>query len=149
MTKILFICHGNICRSACAEFVMKEIVRREDVSDRFYIESKGTSAEELGNGMYPPMYKELKKHGIDGGGHRARRMRQPDYDDFDLLIGMDDENRYFMNRMWPGDPEGKLHLLLDYTDHPREVSDPWYTRDFAQAYDDIREGCEALFRALV
>ena len=146
MIKVLFICHGNICRSAAAEYIMKQIVKREGCEEAFVIASAGTSAEELGNGMYPPMYRELQRAGVWVGDHRARRLRREDYDKYDLLIGMDDENRSNMNRMWPKDPEEKLHLLLDYTDHPCEVSDPWYTRDFAQAYRDIREGCEALFQ---
>ena len=148
MTKILFICHGNICRSSCAEYVFRDIVKRSDMEDDFYVESKATSSEELGNGMYPPMAKVLISHGIISSGHRARRMKEGDYDDFDLLIGMDSENMYYMNRMWKDDSEGKLHLLLDYTDNPREVSDPWYTRDFETAYRDIVEGCEALFQHL-
>ena len=127
---------------------MKEIVRREGVEDAFHIESKGTSAEELGNGMYPPMAREMQKHGIDSGGHRARRLRYEDYQRFDLLIGMDEENRRNMRRMWKSDPEGKLHQLLEFAGETREVSDPWYTRDFAQAYEDIVIGCEALFRHL-
>ncbi len=145
MIRVLFICHGNICRSAAAEYVMKQIVKREGREEDFAIDSAGTSAEELGNPMYPPMRKVLKSAGVGVGDHRARRMRRDDYDNFDLLVGMDSENRYNMNRMWPKDPEGKLRLLMDYTDRPGDVSDPWYTRDFEQAYRDIREGCEALF----
>ena len=149
MIKILFICHGNICRSSCAEYVFKDMVKKAALSDRFYIESKATSSEELGNGMYPPMARVLANHGNSSSGHRARRMQREDYDDFDLIIGMDQENMYYMRRMWPEDPEDKLRLLLTYTDHPREVSDPWYTRDFETAYRDIEEGCAALLEYLL
>lgn len=148
MKKILFICHGNICRSSCAEYVFRDMVTKAGMAKDFHIESKATSSEELGNGMYPPMARVLAGHGISSGGHRARRMKESDYDEFDLLIGMDSENMFYMHRMWREDPEDKLHLLLDYTDHPREVSDPWYTRDFETAYRDIEEGCEALFAQL-
>ena len=148
MIKILFVCHGNICRSSAAEYVMKDIIRKNGVEEKYHVESKGTSAEELGNGMYPPMARELERMGINSSYHRARRMKKEDYNDFDIIIGMDEENRYNMRRMWKDDPQNKLHLLLDYTDKPGEVYDPWYTRDFKQALSDIVFGCKALFSYL-
>lgn len=144
MIKILFICHGNICRSSAAEYIFKNMVNNAGRAAEFHIESKGTSAEELGNGMYPPMAKVLSAHGIDYAGHRARRLRKEDYDKFDYIIGMDDENMYNMKRLWNTESMTKVQLLLDFTDDPREVSDPWYTRNFEKAYDDIECGCRAL-----
>ena len=149
MIKIVFICHGNICRSAAAEYIMKDMLRKSGRQQEFVVASAGTSAEEFGNPMYPPMYSQLKKHGIDGRGHVARRMKIQDYEDYDYLIGMDEENRRNMYRMWPDDPQNKIHLLLDFTDAPMEVSDPWYTRDFRQAYNDIQEGCKGLYEYLM
>ena len=170
MTKILFICHGNICRSAAAKYVMQHLVDEAGFSDDFYIDSAATSREELGNPVYPPMRKCLNGHGITCDGHRARQMTRQDYDDFDLLIGTDRENLYFMNRMYgtvdhkdnrtafwnysyddvtPTDPEGKIALLLDYTDRKgAEVADPWYTRDFETTYRDVLEGCTGLLKHL-
>lgn len=144
MLRILFICHGNVCRSSCAEYVFKDMLKKEDRSDDFYVESKATSTEELGNGVYPPMERVMIGHGITCSGHRARQMKKDDYDDFDLIIGMDSENMFYMKRMWPEDPGEKLKLLLEYTDNPREISDPWYTRDFEKAFKEIEEGCKAL-----
>ena len=144
MKKILFVCHGNICRSPMAEFVMKEIVRTEGREGEFQIASAATSTEELGNPVYPPVRKLLAVHGIDCSGKTARQMRRGDYDDYDLLIGMDDANLRNMQRICGGDPERKIHLLMDYTDHPYSVADPWYTRDFEATWRDVNEGCRAL-----
>lgn len=149
MIKVLFICYGNICRSSAAEYIFKNMVNKAGRGADFHIESKGTSAEELGNGMYPPMARELSKHGIDYSGHRARRLRREDYDNFDYIIGMDDENMYNMNRMWSDRSREKVYRLLDFADMHMDVSDPWYTRDFATAYEDIRTGCEALLDYLL
>ncbi len=148
MVRILFICHGNVCRSSCAEYVFKDMIKKEGCSDDFYIESKATSTEEIGNGVYPPMERALISHGITCSGHRARQMKKDDYDDFDLIIGMDSENMFYMKRLWPDDQGEKLKLLLDYTDNPREISDPWYTRDFEKAFKEIEEGCTALLEHL-
>ncbi len=148
MVRILFICHGNVCRSSCAEYVFKDMIKKEGCSDDFYIESKATSTEEIGNGVYPPMERVLISHGITCSGHRARQMKKDDYDDFDLIIGMDSENMFYMKRLWPDDQGEKLRLLLDYTDNPREISDPWYTRDFEKAFKEIEEGCTALLEHL-
>ena len=149
MTKILFVCHGNICRSPAAEFVMKELVRRAGLSDEFVIDSAATSTEEIGNPVYPPMRRVLHEHRISCGGKTARQIRRADYEDFDLLIGMDEENLWNMRRVFHGDPDGKLRNLLDYAGRPGEaIADPWYTRDFEQTWRDVLEGCEALLTAL-
>lgn len=149
MTKILFICHGNICRSPTAEFIMKDIVNKAGMAAEFEIASAATSTEEIGNPVYPPARRMLAAHGIDCGGKTARQMRKNDYEHFDLIIGMDDENMYYLRRFYGGDPEGKIHNLLDYAGRTGEaVADPWYTRDFQRSWDDIEEGCRALFNAL-
>ena len=148
MTKILFICHGNICRSPMAEFVMKDIVNRAGAGNRYYIESAATSTEEIGNSVYPPARRKLAEHGIGCAGKTARQLRRGDYKDFDLLIGMDSENLRNILRMCGGDPEGTVHLLMDYTPRPRSVADPWYTGDFDATWNDVEEGCQALFALL-
>ena len=148
MYNILFICHGNICRSPLAEFVFIDLAERAGVSDRFQAASAATSTEELGNPVYPPMRKVMSAHGLDPSGKRARQMTRADYDAYDLLIGMDDWNIRNIRRITGGDPDGKIYRLLDFTDRPREVDDPWYTREFERCYDEICEGCEALLRHL-
>ena len=148
MTKILFICHGNICRSPMAEFVMKDMVRRAGLGGSFHIASAATSTEEIGNGVYPPARRKLAQHGIACDSKTARQMTKRDYADFDLLIGMDGANLRNMRRICGGDPEGKIHLLLDYTDHPRDVADPWYTGDFDATWRDVSEGCRRLLDIL-
>ena len=144
MLRILFVCHGNICRSPMAEFVMKDLVRKAGREDEFYIESAATSTEEIGNGVYPPARRKLAEHGISCEGKRARQMTDADYDRFDMLIGMDDWNIENMHDICGGDPAGKIHLLLDFTDNPHDVADPWYTRDFETAWRDILKGCQCL-----
>ena len=145
MISILFVCHGNICRSPMAEFVMKRLVDQAGLADRFHIESAATSTEELGNPVYPPARRKLAEHGIDCAGKRARQLRRDDYDRFDLLIGMDGANLRNMRRIC-GDPEGKLRLLLDFTDRPGEVDDPWYSGDFDATWRDVEEGCRGVLR---
>lgn len=127
---------------------MKDVVRRAGVEERFYIESAATSTEELGNQVYPPARRKLQEHGIRCDGKTARQMRREDYDRFDLLIGMDAFNLRNMRRIVGGDPENKLHLLLDYTDRPGEVDDPWYSGDFDATWRDVTAGCEGLLRSL-
>ena len=148
MIRILFVCHGNICRSPMAEFVMKETVKRAGMEEQFYIESAATSTEELGNPVYPPARRKLSEHGIRCDGKTARQMRREDYDRFDLLIGMDYFNLRNMRRIVGGDPANKLHLLLDYTNCPGEVDDPWYSGDFDATWRDVTAGCEGLLRSL-
>ena len=146
MTRILFVCHGNICRSPMAEFVMKDMVARAGRQAEFYIESAATSTEEIGNAVYPPARRKLAEHGIGCEGKRACQLTRADYDRFDLLIGMDDWNLRNMHRICGGDPEDKMYLLMDFTDRPGEVADPWYTGDFEATWRDVVEGCEGIMR---
>jgi protein-tyrosine phosphatase len=148
MTKILFVCLGNICRSPMAEFVMKDLVERAGLAGTFSIASAATSSEEAGNPVYPPARRKLAEHGIQCAGKTSRQLRAEDYGKYDLLIGMDGRNLRNMERICGGDPEGKIHLLMDYTDRPGEVADPWYTGDFERAWQDILEGCERLLAHL-
>lgn len=148
MVRILFVCHGNICRSPMAEFVMKDLVKKAHLEDSFYIESAATSTEEIwgsvGNPVYPPARAKLKEHGVSCEGKRARQTTRSDYQKFDYIIGMDTYNIRNMFRIYGSDPEKKISMLLDYTDHPRSVSDPWYTDDFDTTWDDVLEGCTCL-----
>ncbi len=148
MTKILFVCLGNICRSPMAEFVMKDLVQRRGVAEEFVIASCATSAEELGNPVYPPARRMLASHGIDCSGKRAVQLRRGDYDSYDLLLGMESRNLQRMRAICGGDPAGKITRLLDGTERPRDIADPWYTGDFQTAWEDILEGCEALLTRL-
>ena len=148
MTRILFVCHGNICRSPMAEFVMKDLVQKAGLADQFYIESAATSTEEIGNEVYPPAKRKLAEHGIGCKGKKARQMRDNDYSRFDLLIGMDEWNIRNMTRICGGDPEGKIHKLLDYTKSKGDVADPWYTGNFEATWQDVTEGCQCLLNAI-
>ena len=149
MRKILFVCHGNICRSPMAEFVMKDMVRKAGLENEIRISSAGTSAEELGNPVYSPVRRLLKEHGIDCAGKTARRMIPGDYGAYDLLIGMDEANLRNMRRLCGGDPEGKIHRLLEYAGRQGEVADPWYTRDFEATWRDVNDGCRGLLDLLM
>ncbi|MBP3891138.1 MAG: low molecular weight phosphotyrosine protein phosphatase [Solobacterium sp.] len=148
MVKVLFVCHGNVCRSPAAEFVMKNLVEKEGLQDYFEIASAATSREELGNGVYPNMKEVLHAHGLNTSGKYARQMNYQDYVYYDYLIGMDEENRYYMERICQGDEMHKISLLLDYSDYPRELSDPWYSREFEKAYQEVVEGCTGLLNYL-
>ena len=148
MKRILFVCHGNICRSPMAEFVMKDLVKKAGREDDFYIESAATSTEELGNPVYPPARQKLAEHGIVCRGKTARQMRRSDYAEFDLLIGMDRWNIRNMERICGGDPDDKIHMLMDYTNRPGEVADPWYTGNFDATWRDVLEGCTSLIEIL-
>ena len=148
MIKILFVCHGNICRSPMAEFAMKDLVEKAGLKDQFHIESAATSTEEIGNPVYPPAKRKLAEHGIDCTGKRARQLTNADYDQYDLLIGMDQANLRNMHRICGGDFTGKLHLLMDYTDCPGDVADPWYTDDFDTTWQDVLAGCQGLLNCL-
>ena len=149
MTKILFVCHGSICRSPMAEFIFGDLVKKANLEASFQIESAAVSREELGNPVYPPARRVLAAHGIFCGSHQARQITKGDYAAFDYLIGMDQENLWNIRRICGGDPEGKIHLLLDFTSRPGSVADPWYTDDFEAAYRDIDEGCRALLAFLL
>ncbi len=149
MIKVLFVCHGNICRSTMAECVFTLLAAERGAAEAFAVDSAATSTEELGNPIYPPAARKLREKGVPILPHRARQMTAADYDRYDLLIGMDEANRRNMTRIARGDPAGKIRLLLDFTDRPGEVSDPWYTRDFEAAWRDIRRGCEGLLDALL
>ena len=144
MTRVLFVCHGNICRSPMAEFVMKDMVEKAGLSKEIRVASVASTTEEIGNPVYPPARRKLAEHGIGCEGKTARQLCLPDYERFDLIIGMDRENLEDMRRICLGDPEGKIHLLMDYTDRPGDVADPWYTRDFETTWRDVEEGCRAL-----
>ncbi len=144
MTKILFVCHGNICRSPMAEFVMKDLVKKAGLEAQYFIASAAATREEIGNPVYPPARRMLAAHGISCAGHAARQLTCADYTAFDLLVGMDDENLRDMRSICGGDPEGKISRLLDHTARPGDVSDPWYTGDFEATWRDVAEGCAAL-----
>ena len=144
MTKILFVCLGNICRSPMAEFVMKDLVKKAGLEWNFEIASAGTSGEEAGSPVYPPARRKLAEHGIGCGGKTARRLTAEDYHRWDYLIGMDGNNLRNMRRIFGGDPEGKLSLLLDWTGKPGDVADPWYTGDFEATWKDVSRGCRSL-----
>ncbi len=149
MTKILFVCHGNICRSPMAEFVMKDLVKKAGLEAEFHIESAATSTEEIGNPVYPPARRKLAEHGIDCAGKTARQLKNEDYDQYDLLIGMDRANLRNMHRICGGDFDGKTHLLMEFTDRLGDVADPWYTEDFESTWRDVLEGCIGLLEWLI
>ena len=153
MIKIMFVCHGNICRSPSAEFVMKKLVDEKKLSSRFFISSSATSTEEIWNGVgnpvYPPMKRELESHGIDCTGKRAIQLKKEDYENYDYFIGMDEANIRNMHRILGGDPDGKISKLMSYTKKGGDVADPWYSERFDIAYRDILEGCKALLEKLI
>ena len=148
MTKLLFICHGNICRSPMAEFVMKDLVKKAGLEAQFEIASAATSTEELGNPVYPPARRKLAEHGISCAGKTARQMTRRDYAYYDYLIAMDHNNLRNMRRFVQDDPEGKVSLLMSHTNRPGDVADPWYTGDFEATWQDVLEGCQALLKEL-
>lgn len=148
MVKILYVCHGNICRSPMAEFVMKALVRSRGLEDEYHIESAAVSDEETGNPIYPPAKRCLTQHGVPfDNSKRARKITPADYSRFDRIICMDASNLRLIRRVIPSDPEGKIHLLMSYTGRSRDVADPWYTGDFETTFQDILEGCEAMLAA--
>ncbi len=153
MIQIMFVCHGNICRSPMAEFIFKKMLRERGLEDRFVVASSATSTEEIwggvGNPVYPPAKEELARHGISCEGKRAVQLRREDYDKYDVFIGMDSANVRNMQRMLGGDPEGKIRKLMDYTPRGGDVADPWYSERFDIAYRDIYEGCAALLERVI
>ena len=148
MTKILFVCLGNICRSPMAEFVMKDLIQKARLEAQFEIASAATSYEEYGNPVYPPARRKLAEHGIDCAGKTARPLEKKDYEKYDLLIGMDSSNIRNMLRICGGDPAGKIHLLLEYAGRADGIADPWYTGNFDATWNDVLEGCTALLNHL-
>ena len=144
MIKILFVCHGNICRSPMAEYVMKKAVKEQGLARQFVIASAATSREEIGNPVYPPAKRKLWEHGIACSGKTAVQMTKADSDKYDYIVAMDSMNLRNILRIIRSDPQQKVSLLLDFTDHPHSVADPWYSGDFDAAYDDIEKGCAAL-----
>ena len=148
MYKIMFVCHGNICRSPMAEFIMKKLAAENGLSDEIYITSCATSTEELGNSVYPPAKAELARHGIGCAGKTAVQLKKSDYDKYDLFVGMDTANIRNMMRIFGSDKDGKVYKLLTFAGRGDDVSDPWYSRDFGKAYSDIDEGCQGLLRHL-
>ena len=148
MIKILFVCHGNICRSPMAEFVMKDLVNKKGMADQFEIASAATSTEEIGNPVYPPAKRKLKEHGISCEGKTARQMTKADYAYYDYIIAMDRFNLRNMTRFAGNDPDNKVSLLMDFTSQPKDVADPWYTGDFDATWDDVYEGCVGILKKL-
>ena len=148
MTKILFVCYGNICRSPMAEFVMKDLLQKAGLEEQFEIASAATSTEELGNPVYPPAQRKLAEHGIDVAGKTSRQLKNSDYEEFDLLIGMDGGNLRSMYQICGGDYADKMHLLMEFTDRPGDIADPWYTDDFEATWKDVLAGCQGLMEYL-
>ena len=160
MIRILFVCHGNICRSTMAEFVMKDIVNKQGLSDAFHIESSATHTDEIWNGVgspvYPPARAKLREHGIGTEDNelgvsekRARLTSRTDYNKFDYIIGMDSANMRNLSSLFGGDPDHKLYKMLDFTDRDGDVADPWYTGNFDATWCDVSEGCHGLFRRIL
>lgn len=146
--RIMFVCHGNICRSPMAEFLLKDMVKKEGLSDRFVIASTGTSREELGNPVHQGTLKKLAQDHISAAGKQAVQLTKEDYDKYDLILGMERVNVRNILRIIGSDPQEKVHRLLDFTEQPRDIADPWYTGDFDIAYAEIKAGCAALLKHL-
>ena len=149
MIKVLFVCHGNICRSTMAQFVFQDMVNKKGVSDKFYIDSAATSREEIGNTTHWGTVNKLKNVGVPVLPHKAKQITKKDYDEFDYIIAMDSNNIRNLNRLLNGDPEGKVYKLLAFAGSGRDIADPWYTGNFDVTYDDIVEGCTALLKRLI
>lgn len=153
MTKIMFVCHGNICRSPMAEFIFKDMIRKQGLDQDFVVRSCATSTEEIwgdvGNPVYPPAQRELKKHGISCEDKRAVQLKKSDYDKYDLFIAMDSMNLRNIGRIFGKDPQNKVHKMMDYTNRKGDVADPWYTGRFDVTYTDILDGCKGLLESLI
>lgn len=149
MIKILFVCHGNICRSPMAEFVFRDMVQRRGLSDQFYIASAATSSEEIGNPVHYGTTNKLKKYGISTKGKYAVQLKRKDYQEYDYILGMENRNISNIDRIVGSDPEHKVYKLLDFSGNPRDIADPWFTGNFDRTYDDILEGCEGFLNYLI
>lgn len=153
MIKIMFVCHGNICRSPMAEFVFRDIINKRGLQDMFFVSSSATSTEEIwrgvGNPVYPPAKRELLKHGITCDGKRAIQLKADDYDRYDYFIGMDRANIRNMNIILKNDSKGKIYKLLSFAGSGDDVADPWYSGDFEKTYNDVLMGCNALLEYLL
>ena len=149
MIRVLFVCHGNICRSPMAEFVMKDLVKKAGEGQHVFIASAAVSREETGNPVHPGTRAMLRRHGLSCDGKYAVTIAKGDYDRYDWLVGMDRSNITRMHTLFGGDPEGKICRLLDFTDHPRDVADPWYTGDFESTWRDVVEGCTAMLQKIL
>lgn len=145
---ILFVCHGNICRSVMAEMILKHILKVNNISN-VTVDSCATSSEEIGNSIYPPAEAKLREKGIEVSVHFARKLTVSDYDDANLIIGMDNMNIRNILNIIGNDTQGKVHMLGEYMNEFKEVDDPWYTRDFETAYNDIMDGCKGLFKEVI
>lgn len=146
--RILFVCHGNICRSPMAEFVMKDLVRQMGIEKQFEIASAATSREEIGNAVYPPARRKLAEHGISCDGKTSRQITMDDYRHYDYIIAMDQNNLRNLRKMLGEDVDDKISLLMDYTSRPADVADPWYTGDFDATWNDVVEGCKGFITSL-
>ena len=149
MIKVLFVCHGNICRSPMGEFVLKDLVKKAGLESKVFISSAATSREELGNSVYPPTKRVMNAHGVLCDGHVARQITKQDYDQFDYIIGMDKENLYNLLRLFDNDPEKKVHLLSEYGHFSGEVADPWYTGNFDLTWEQVLDGCEGFLKNVI
>lgn len=149
MINVLFICHGNICRSPMAEFVFKEIVKKKGLENKFYIASAATSTEEIGNPVYPPAKRKLAEHNISCKGKQAVQVTKDDYDKYDYLIVMEDYNIRNLMRIIKKDSDNKVYKLLDFTDNPKDIDDPWYSGDFETTYREIVKGCNGLLNHIL
>lgn len=152
MLKIMFVCHGNICRSPMAEFIFKDMIRKRGLQDKVFVSSSATSSEEIWNGVgnpvYPPVRAEMKKHGLSCDGKRAVQLTKEDYANYDMFVGMDSANIRNMHRIFGSDPQGKIYKLMDFTDRGGDVADPWYSGRFDIAWRDIYDGCMGLIQKL-
>lgn len=148
MIKVLFVCHGNICRSTMSQFVFQHMVNNLNIADQFYIDSRATSTEEIGNPPHRGTIKKMREVSIPVISHRATQISWSDYHKFDYIIGMDTWNMRNLDRMLKGDPDGKVYKLLSFAGTDRDIADPWYTGNFDETYDDVVEGCEGLLAFL-
>ncbi len=149
MIKVLFVCLGNICRSPMAEFVFRDMAKKQGLAEQFHIASAATSSEELGNPVHRGTTDKLREYGISTRGKYAVQLKKKDYKEYDYILGMEYRNIRSINRIFGSDPEHKVSMLLDYTEHPRDIADPWYTENFDKTYDDILEGCQGFLHYLI